>query len=192
MGTTRLTFATDPHPIQLTSQGQSEIEVPAGESHYRISQRGDSASPATQQELTFHLRHTGSLVQVSGIVEAAGEWSPRLKIRLLHHAPQTRAETLIRTLSRDKAHPSFEGLIEIMPGADGVESYLNHHSLLLGEKAQSRTVPSLEIKADQVKCSHAATIRTITEDDLFYPRSRGFGRDEAEAMLVEAFVADVR
>jgi Fe-S cluster assembly protein SufD len=191
MGTTRLSFATNPHPIKLNQTGRQEIEVPAGESHFRISQQGGSADPEDDRELTFHLRHPGSLLRVSGIVEAAGEWTPRLRIRLLHHAPETRAETLVRTLSRDKAHPSFEGLIEIMPGADGVESYLNHHSLLLGTRAKSRTVPSLEIKADQVKCSHAATIRTITEEDLFYPRSRGFGLQEAEALLIEAFVADV-
>jgi len=75
--------------------------------------------------------------------------------------------------------------------AQGSESYLNHHSLLLGEEARSWTLPSLEILANEVKCSHAATLRSLTDLDLFYPRSRGLSQSEAREMLIEAFLADV-
>jgi Fe-S cluster assembly protein SufD len=115
-----------------------------------------------------------------------------LTTTIIHHAPQTKAETLIRTLSQDTAAPRFTGLLQITKGNQGCESYLNHHSLLLGTEAKSWTTPSLEILNNEVKCSHAATIRTITPFDLFYLQSRGLPATEAQNLLIEAFLADVQ
>lgn len=172
--------------IELGAHEQ-EIEVPHGQIHYHISQHntGDFT-------YTFHLRHPETQVLVTGFVKAAGESTPRLITKMIHHAGNTQAETLIRTLSQDKAHPHYEGLIKIEEGAQHCESYLNHHSLLLGEHAASWTMPSLEIGANEVKCSHAATVRTITDADLFYIRSRGVDKEQAKQLLIEAFLSDVQ
>lgn len=171
---------------KLLPQG-GDIEVPQGNHRYHISQQngGDST-------YTFHLRHPETQVQVTGFVKATGESTPRLITKMIHHVGHTKAETLIRTLSQDQAHPHYEGLIKIEEGAQQCESYLNHHSLLLGEKAASWTLPSLEIGANEVKCSHAATVRTITDADLFYLRSRGIPKNESRDMLIEAFLSDVQ
>ena len=160
----------------------NEIEVPAWETTYHIHQAG---------EYVFHLREVGCKLTVRGLVKAKGSDHPELKTEVIHHVGGTWADVLIRTLSEDQAAPRFQGLIRIMPGAHGSESYLQHHSLLLGETATSWSLPSLEILADQVKCSHAATLRTLTEDDLFYPRSRGISPEEARELLIQAFLADV-
>jgi Fe-S cluster assembly protein SufD len=190
MGTTRLQFTdTTKKPTKLVATGGvQEIEVEAGESHYHIHMLEETELPV---ELFFHLHHPKSQLLVTGLVAAKGESAPSLKITTYHHAPRTRAETLIRTVARDKTQPRFEGRIKIVKKAQEVESYLNHHSLLLGEYAKSWTLPSLEIEADQVKCSHAATIRTITDLDLFYLRSRGIKEVTARETLIQAFIADV-
>ena len=190
MATKRLTYSSQTPIVTLemsAEQSVDHIEVPAGESRFHILQN-DSGNQL--QHYVFHLRHPGSTVWVTGQVEVAGESTPSLTTDIIHHVPETRAETLIRTLSAEQAAPRYQGLIHILPGAQNCESYLNHHSLLLGERAKSWTLPSLEIEADQVKCSHAATIRTLTELDLFYLRSRGLDRASAEKLLIEAFLAE--
>ena len=191
MPTKHLSTTSKIAPTLLAPQeeGVLEVEVPAGESRFLIRQT-DSDSQA--QAYIFHLRHPDSTVQILGLVKAATSAAPRLSTKVVHHAPRTRAETIVRTLATDQAQPRYEGLIHITKPAQNAESYLNHHSLLLGTTAKSWTLPSLEIEADQVKCSHAATMRTITEQDLFYLRSRGIEPEVAQQLLIEAFLADTR
>jgi len=188
MGTKSLQFPPETRLQKLSAEQGSErdIEVPAGFSHYSISLRGNKT-----RAYIFHLRHPGTQLLVTGTVIALGEECPTLNTQSIHHSPQTLAETRIRTLSYDAAQPHYNGLIHIDSGSHSCESYLNHHTLLLGEKARSWTRPSLEILNDQVKCSHAATVRTLTEEDVFYLRARGVGKKEAEELLIEAFLADV-
>lgn len=191
MGTRHLAFSVSlPSQTLALSSAETrlEIEVPAGESHFKIQPNDFSGE---NKEYVFHLRHDESRLLITGLVEARATDSPQLKTTVIHRQPNTYAETLIRTLAYDNAQPRYEGIIQIEKKAHNCESYLNHHSLLLSDQAHSWTLPSLEILADQVKCSHAATIRTITELDLFYLRSRGISSKEAEEILIKAFVSDV-
>lgn len=188
MGTRRLSIDPVP-PIFLHAAGEGsvqEIEVPAGETRYTLHQTGNEAA-----HYRFHLRQPGSKVLITGLIKAQGEETPSLTTETIHHTPTTLAETQLRTVAYGSAHPRYEGLIKIAPGAHGCESYLNHHSLLLGEQAKSWTRPSLEIQNNEVKCSHAATVRTVTKLDLFYLRSRGLSPEEATELLVDAFTAEV-
>lgn len=185
MGTKRLTTH---NPITTTLQTNEkivEIEVPAGDHVFVIV----PSSKLQTQEYIFHLRHPYSQLLLTGIVEIRGETAPCLKTQVIHHVPETKAETVIKTIVFSDAQPQYEGVITIEKQAQNSESYLNHHSLLLGTKAKSWTRPSLEIKANQVKCSHAATIRTLTDLDLFYIRSRGLSVGDARELLIEAFKA---
>jgi Fe-S cluster assembly protein SufD len=165
----------------------TDIEVPAGEFRYLIKQL-----PAEQRAHTFHLRHTGSTISIIGLVNAEGDQAPSLETTVVHHAPHTAAETLVKTLSRDAAAPNFRGMIRIESHSTNCESYLNHHSLLIGSNAKSYTVPCLEILNNEVKCSHAATVKTITPLDLFYLQSRGLNPVEAETILIDAFLSDAQ
>ncbi len=170
--------------MQLTAD-QRDIEVPKGSHRFVIKQQ------AGEQQHTFHLRHQGTEVAIIGLVEAS-DANPSLETLVIHHAPHTRAETIVKTLVRNNAEPRYRGMIRIEEGSNGCESYLQHHSLLLGKQAQSWTTPSLEILNNDVHCSHAATVRTITALDLFYLQSRGLSSQEAETLLIEAFLSDVQ
>ncbi|HSI20122.1 MAG TPA: SufD family Fe-S cluster assembly protein [Verrucomicrobiae bacterium] len=170
----------------VVSPSERDIEVPRGTFRYLIKQEEG------EQVHTFHLRESDTQVLIVGLVEATDTDTPSLETAVVHHAPRTKAETLIKTLVRDTAGPRYRGMIRIEPGSRECESYLNHHSLLIGSKAQSWTTPSLEILNNGVKCSHAATVRTITPTDLFYLESRGLSPEDSEKLLIEAFLSDVQ
>jgi len=174
-GATTVVTATEQH-----------IEVPAGSHRFVVKQT------AEEQKHVFHLRHPETEVSIIGLISVSKNEAPSLETQVIHHSPYTKAETVIKTLSRDKAAPRYRGMIRIEPGSHNCESYLTHNSLLIGEKAQSWSTPSLEILNNEVKCSHAATVRTITPADTFYLQSRGLDAKAAEKVLIEAFTSDVQ
>jgi Fe-S cluster assembly protein SufD len=84
----------------------------------------------------------------------------------------------------------FQGKIEVAPGAQKTDGYQMNQALLLSPEAEVDCKPQLEIFADDVKCSHGATVGELDAEQLFYLRSRGLPEAEARAMLVRAFVAE--
>lgn len=186
MGAPALNLAGLPSATVLDAEGEHHIEVPSGISHYYFVQHQGNA------QFIFHLRHPGQQITVRGLVTPLENKTVGLQTQMLHHAANTYANTLVKTLGIEQSTSRYKGLIRINQGCSNSESYLSHHSLLLHPKALSWTVPSLEILNDQVKCSHAATVRTINEQELFYPRSRGLNKDQARELIIQAFLADVQ
>jgi Fe-S cluster assembly protein SufD len=89
------------------------------------------------------------------------------------------------------SHGVFNGKIRVRPDAQKTDAKQTNKNLLLSEEALVDTKPQLEIHADDVKCTHGATIGQLDEDALFYLRSRGIGRDKARSLLVHAFASDI-
>ncbi len=90
-----------------------------------------------------------------------------------------------------KAHAVFNGKIFVREGAQQIDAFQLNRNLLLSDRAQVDTKPQLEIFADDVKCSHGATIGQLDEDQLFYLQARGVAKDEARALLTYAFAAEL-
>jgi len=170
-------------PAQTLKPGERELELGPGEHRFRFHHKNSKAT-----RYVFHLRDATTRLSLSGLIEATEKATPEVETLIIHHVPQSEAETIIKTLSRDEASPRYKGMIRIEPGAYGSVSYLNHHSLLIGRSAKSWTTPSLEILNNDVHCSHAATIRTLTPEDLFYLQTRGLPAVEAEQLLIETFL----
>lgn len=104
-----------------------------------------------------------------------------------HLVPQTKAHYYVRAAMFDHSLVDYKGNIIIEKQAQLTDSYLAHHTLLLSNYARARTIPALEIEADDVKAGHAATIGKVDEEVLFYLQSRGINEKEAEMMLIEGF-----
>jgi Fe-S cluster assembly protein SufD len=85
----------------------------------------------------------------------------------------------------------FNGRIHVSDGAQGAIAYQTNNNILLTDDAKMDTKPQLEIYADDVKCSHGATVGQLDEDALFYLRARGIDKDEAKLMLMFGFAHDV-
>ena len=85
----------------------------------------------------------------------------------------------------------FDGTIIVAPDAQQTEAFQENHNIVLTETAKVDTKPQLEIYADDVKCSHGATVGRLNEDEQFYMRSRGIPEDEAIVLQMISFVAPV-
>ena len=90
-----------------------------------------------------------------------------------------------------QAQAAFNGKIYVRPDAQKTDAKQTNQVLLLSEDATINTKPQLEIFADDVKCTHGATVGQLDENALFYLRARGIGPDEARAMLIHAFAEDI-
>jgi Fe-S cluster assembly protein SufD len=84
----------------------------------------------------------------------------------------------------------FQGKIIVQPDAQKTDAKMASHALMLSDEAEADNKPELEIFADDVQCGHGATAGDLDEDLLFYLRARGIPADEAEALLIQAFVGD--
>ena len=112
-------------------------------------------------------------------------------IRMDHLVPDCRSTQLFKSIVDDGAVARFFGLIKVVPDAQKTEAYQANHNLLLSESARAYTKPQLEIYADDVKCSHGATVGRLNEDELFYMRSRGISLPEARLLQQMAFTGEV-
>lgn len=108
-----------------------------------------------------------------------------------HAVPGCESRQTVKGVIGGRAHGIFLGTIRVRPGADQTDARQTNRNLLLNPGATVDTRPELEILADDVKCSHGATIGDLDEAALFYLQSRGIETATARRMLVEAFAADV-
>jgi len=108
-----------------------------------------------------------------------------------HKAAHTTSEQLFKGILAGESHGAFTGKIEIFKDAQLVNSNQLNKNLMLSKKAHIDTRPQLVISADDVKCSHGATIGQLSADEEFYLESRGIKKDKAKRMLCHGFAADV-
>ena len=108
-----------------------------------------------------------------------------------HAAPHCNSTQLFKGVLDDNATGAFNGRILVRPDAQGTNAYQSNNNILLSEEAKMDTKPQLEIFADDVKCSHGATVGQLDEEALFYLRSRGIDAREARLMLMFGFAHEV-
>jgi Fe-S cluster assembly protein SufD len=108
-----------------------------------------------------------------------------------HAAPDTTSDLAFRGILRDKATAVWSGMIRVDPDAQRTDAFQESRNLLLSDGAHADAVPGLEIEANDVRCTHAATVARIDEEQLFYARSRGLDRSDAERLLVGGFLGVV-
>jgi Fe-S cluster assembly protein SufD len=97
---------------------------------------------------------------------------------------------LFKSVVDDEARSVFQGKIIVRPGAQATDAKMATHALLLSDMAEADNKPELEIFADDVQCGHGATAGALDEDLLFYLKARGIPANEAEALLIAAFVGE--
>ncbi len=143
------------------------------------------------RRLTVSLVGDGSSLEILGLILGRERAEYRLEIVTEHHGLNTSAYTNVRGVLFDDSRLSFSGLIRIAKGANRTVALLENRVLIVGHHAQAESVPSLEIEADEVKASHAATIGQADEQSIFYLQSRGIRREKAIEMLAEGFMEPV-
>lgn len=111
--------------------------------------------------------------------------------RIEHLQPNSISHELVKGVLAGKARGVFHGRIYVDQAAQKTDAYQANPNLLLSNDAVANSNPELEIYADDVRCSHGATFGELDTDALFYMRTRGLSREQAQQMLVYAFASDV-
>jgi Fe-S cluster assembly protein SufD len=104
-----------------------------------------------------------------------------------HLAPHTTSDLLFKGALKDHSRSVWQGMIYVAPGAQKTDGYQANRNLVLSPKAHADSIPGLEILADDVRCTHGATVGKIDADQVFYLRSRGISYAESERLIVEGF-----
>jgi len=110
---------------------------------------------------------------------------------LEHNKGYCNSRQLHKTIVSDKGRAVFNGLINVAQHAIKTDGQMTNNNLLMGRLAEVDTKPQLEIYADDVKCSHGATVGRIDDEQMFYLRSRGIDKQAAEKMIIYAFAAEL-
>ncbi|QOV65955.1 Fe-S cluster assembly protein SufD [Kosakonia pseudosacchari] len=110
---------------------------------------------------------------------------------LEHNQGYCNSRQLHKTIVSDKGRAVFNGLIKVAQHAIKTDGQMTNNNLLLGRLAEVDTKPQLEIYADDVKCSHGATVGRIDDEQMFYLRSRGINQQAAQQMIIHAFAAEL-
>ena len=149
--------------------------------------------PGTSAEIpvTVDITGPGAEVELKGIYLSSGTDNVTFDITMNHRVGGSISRQLFNGLATDKAKCAFNGKIIVAQDAQKTEAYQENHNIVLSDDATVDTKPQLEIYADDVKCSHGATVGKLNEDEQFYMRSRGIPEDEAKVLQMISFVAPV-
>ncbi|TMR91843.1 Fe-S cluster assembly protein SufB [Nonomuraea basaltis] len=111
--------------------------------------------------------------------------------KMVHLAPNTSSSVISKSVARGGGRTSYRGLVQIEEGAHGSASTVKCDALLVDQISRSDTYPYVDVREDDVRMGHEATVSKVSEDQLFYLMSRGLGEDEAMAMIVRGFVEPI-
>jgi len=105
----------------------------------------------------------------------------------IHRVPNGFSDLLFNGALKDRARSVYMGIIKVHPAAQKTDSFQRNGNLILDSTARGDSIPGLEIEADDVRCTHAATASQVEEEYLFYLMARGLSRAQAERMIVQGF-----
>lgn len=140
-----------------------------------------------RSDVYTHLSSTGASASVLGVALASKEQSVHYNTVQDHLAPHTTSNIDFRIALKNHAVSCYHGNIKIAKEAQQTDAYQSSKNLLLGEDAKAEAVPNLEILANDVKCSHGATVGPVDKEQIFYLQSRGLDKTTAEELIIIGF-----
>ncbi|MBV9252482.1 MAG: Fe-S cluster assembly protein SufD [Acetobacteraceae bacterium] len=141
-------------------------------------------------EVHAHLRGPYATTHLNGAQLLADSQHADFTTLVRHDAPNCTSRQTVKNVLTGRSRGVFQGRIEVARHAQKTDGYQMNQALLLSSEAEIDTKPELEIFADDVKCSHGATVGELDANQLFYLRSRGIPDAEARSILVHAFLAE--
>lgn len=139
--------------------------------------------------VTVDIVGEGANVFLSGIYLCGGSDKVRFDIVMNHRVARCESRQFFNGIAAGESDCGFFGKIVVAPDAQMTEAYQENHNVLLSEGAKVNAKPKLEIYADDVKCSHGATVGKLDEEERFYMRSRGVSEAEAKVLQMISFLS---
>lgn len=164
----------------------------------RIAQQARSRCRMTAVELSganasyrIDLNGAGAENDLGGVFLATGTDHCVVRLHTAHNVPDCTSVSSVKGVADDEAVGEFSGLVYVAPDAQRTDARQQSRNVLLSERARIETMPQLEIYADDVKCSHGATVGQMDADAILYMRQRGLSESEARRLQIEGFVGDI-
>jgi Fe-S cluster assembly protein SufD len=168
------------------------------------TQRFTGHRDSTVRSLAVNLGSKFGRTQVECVLKGEGSFSEMLGLyfadtnqhfaqRTLqsHNAPHSTSDLLYKGALKENSRSEYSGLIKVLQGAQGTDAYQANRNLVLSDDAMARSIPQLEIEANEVRCTHGATVSPVEEEHLFYLMSRGIDRVTAQKLVVFGFFGEV-
>jgi Fe-S cluster assembly protein SufD len=152
---------------------------------------GGFGSAKGKTRIQNDLAGPGATSRVTGAYFADGEQHLDYDTFQEHMAPSTTSDFAFKGALRDTARAVWRGMIRVEEGAQKTNAYQENRNLLLSRTAHADSIPGLEIMANDVRCTHGATLGQVDREQLFYLMTRGLSRAEAERLIVRGFFQDV-
>jgi len=152
---------------------------------------GGFGSKKGKTRIQNDLAGPGATSRVTGAYFADGEQHLDYDTFQEHIAPSTESDFAFKGALRETATAVWRGMIRVEPGAQKTNAYQECRNLMLAPTTHAVPIPGLEILANDVRCTHGATVSRIDREELFYAMARGLPRGEAERMVVRGFFQDV-
>ena len=177
--------------VIIVSQGQfvRNIEVQSGQRSDMVLLVYPGVSCDIRLDVT--LAGEGAEANIYGAYVCGGGERVKIAVDMHHDLPHCSSRQLFKGIAGGKSRVDFYGKIIVAQDAQRTEAYQENHNILLSDDAKVDTKPQLEIYADDVKCSHGATIGRLNEEEQFYMRSRGITLEDAKVLQMISFIAPV-
>jgi Fe-S cluster assembly protein SufD len=167
------------------------VDVRQARDSHLVSFSFATGAALSRTNIYTELRGEGCGATLNGLYLGDGEQHIDHQTRIEHVEPNCYSREHYKGILDGSAHGVFNGKVFVHPAAQKTDGKQTNNTLLLSEKAQIDTKPQLEIFADDVKCTHGATVGRLDETSLFYMKSRGIDARTARELLTYAFAADV-
>lgn len=142
-------------------------------------------------KLDVTLAGEGAEANIYGAYVCGADERVKIAVDMHHAVPHCNSRQLFKGIAGGSSRVDFYGKIIVAQDAQRTEAYQENHNILLSDDAKVDTKPQLEIYADDVKCSHGATIGRLNEEEQFYMRSRGITLEDAKVLQMISFLAPV-
>jgi Fe-S cluster assembly protein SufD len=152
---------------------------------------GAVGSRLTKNFSELNLAGQGAEGRMSGFYLADGTQHLDHDTQQNHLAPHTTSDLLYKGALVGRSRSVWQGMIYVAPGAQKADGYQANRNLMLSPRAHADSIPGLEILADDVRCTHGATVGQLEEEPIYYLMSRGLPRREAERLVVEGFFTPI-
>jgi Fe-S cluster assembly protein SufD len=147
-------------------------------------------SGVLRNQLFVHFAGEGTIAAIRGVSLLNGRQHADTTLIAEHAAGGCTSRELFKSVLDGESHGVFQGKIIVRPHAQKSDARMATHALLLSDTAEADNKPELEIFADDVQCGHGATAGSLDENLLFYLRARGIPEQEAQSLLIQAFVGE--
>jgi Fe-S cluster assembly protein SufD len=148
---------------------------------------GEMGTRMSKIFMTLDLDGNDSWGRISGLYFAHARQHLDLDTQQNHHALRTTSDLLFKGALKGHSRSVWQGMILVDPGAQQTDGFQANRNLLLERSARADSIPGLEIQADDVRCTHAATVGKVDDTEIFYLMSRGIPYTEALKLIVSGF-----